>query len=97
MIANIRDREPDVTGIVGKLLRGAVDAGLLYATDVRATRGQLRALALPPRLQPEIAYEAAVVRGAAHPVQARAFISGLLNGAGRAELLRDGFLPPPAR
>jgi molybdate transport system substrate-binding protein len=97
ILANIHDREPDVTGIVGKLLEGAVDAGLLYATDVRAMSGRLDAIPLPPRLQPEIAYEAAVVRGAAHPAQARAFISGLLRGAGRADLLREGFLPPPVR
>jgi molybdate transport system substrate-binding protein len=97
LLGNIHDREPDVTGIVGKLLQGAVDAGLLYATDVAATKGQLRAIPLPPRLQPEIAYEAAVVKEAAHPAQARAFISGLLRGAGRADLLRSGFLPPPGR
>jgi len=97
LVANIRDREPDVTGIVGKLLQGAVDAGLLYATDVTATKSRLRAIQLPPRLQPEIAYEAAVVKGAAHPAEARTFISGLLRGAGRAELLRDGFLAPPGR
>jgi molybdate transport system substrate-binding protein len=97
ILANIRDREPDVTGIVGKLLEGAVDAGLLYASDVTATSGRLQAIELPLSLQPEIAYEAAVVRGAAHPARARRFISGLLRGAGRAELLRAGFLSPPGR
>ncbi len=97
LLANIRDREPDVTGIVGKLLEGAVDAGLLYATDVSATAGQLRAITLPPALQPQIAYAVAVVRGASHPTLASAFISGLLNGAGRTDLLRAGFLPPPGR
>jgi molybdate transport system substrate-binding protein len=95
--ANVRDREPDVTGIVGKLLQGAVDAGLLYATDVAAAGGALRAIDLPGSLQPQIAYGAAVVRGAPHPSAARAFIAGLLRGAGRADLLRDGFLPPPGR
>jgi molybdate transport system substrate-binding protein len=95
LLANIRDREPDATGIVGKLLQGAVDAGLLYATDVTATDGQLRAIALPAALQPQIAYAAAVVRGASRAPAARAFIAGLLHGAGRADLLREGFLPPP--
>jgi molybdate transport system substrate-binding protein len=97
LLGNIRDREPDVTGIVGKLLQGAVDAGFLYATDVAAAGGKLRAISLPAALQPQISYEVAVVAGASHPAEARAFISGLLHGAGRADLLSDGFLAPPAR
>ena len=55
LASNIRDREPDVTGIVGKLSEGAVDAGFLYATDVRAAGGRLRAIDLPASLQPDVA------------------------------------------
>jgi molybdate transport system substrate-binding protein len=95
LLANVRDREPDVTGIVGKLTQGAVDAGLLYATDVKATAGQLRAIALPAALQPQVEYAAAVVKGGAHLEQSRAFVVGLLGGAGRADLLGAGFLAPP--
>lgn len=91
----IRDREPSVTGIVGKLSFGAVGAGFLYATDVAASGGALRAIALPAQLQPSIAYAAAVVRGSPHPSQARAFVAGLLRGAGQADLRASGFLPPP--
>lgn len=96
VLANVRDREPDVTGIVGKLTQGAVDAGFLYITDVTATDGQLRAIALPAGLQPQVAYGVAVLKGTAHPQQARAFVEGLLQGQGRADLLAAGFLPPPA-
>jgi len=94
--ANVRDREPDVTGIVGKLTQGAVDAGFLYITDVTATDGQLKAIPLPAGLQPQVAYGAAVVKGTAHPQQAQAFVKGLLEGDGRADLLAAGFLPPPS-
>jgi molybdate transport system substrate-binding protein len=94
LLRNVRDREPDVTGILGKLLQGAVDAGFLYATDVAAAGGKLRAISLPAEMQPQISYGAAVVKGAAHPAEARAFISGLLHGDGRADLSRDGFLAP---
>jgi molybdate transport system substrate-binding protein len=93
--ADIRDREPDVAGIVGKLVEGAADAGFVYATDVRATGGRLRAILLPPALQPRVAYAIAVVRGTSHAPDARSFIAGLLSGAGRTDLQRDGFLPPP--
>jgi molybdate transport system substrate-binding protein len=95
LLANVRDREPDVTGIVGKLTEGAADAGFLYVTDVAATHGQLKAIALPASLQPRVAYGAAVVSGSPHEAQARAFVNGLLSGAGRAALRAAGFLPPP--
>jgi len=97
LLANIRDREPDVTGIVGKLTEGAVDAGFVYATDVLATRGAVRAIELPPTLQPRVGYAVAVVRGSAHLSQALAFVAGLLRGPGRADLAASGFLPPARR
>jgi molybdate transport system substrate-binding protein len=95
VLANVRDREPDVTGIVGKLTEGAADAGFLYVTDVAATHGELKAIALPASLQPRVAYGAAVVNGSGHDAQARAFVIGLLSGPGRAALRAAGFLPPP--
>lgn len=92
ILANVRSEEPDVAGIVGKLTQGAVDAGFVYATDVRATQGALRAIPLPNRLQPTVRYAAAVVRGSAHLKQARAFVNGLRSGAGQAALRGAGFL-----
>jgi molybdate transport system substrate-binding protein len=93
--ANVRDREPDVTGIVGKLTEGAADAGFLYATDVKAAGGKLKEIDLPASLQPKVAYGIAVVKGTSHSSQAQQFIDGLLSGQGRSDLLADGFLPPP--
>jgi molybdate transport system substrate-binding protein len=97
ILANVRSGEPDVTGIVGKLTQGAVDAGFTYITDVKATRGALKAITLPASLQPVVAYGVAIVKGSPHSAQAQQFISGLLNGAGRADLTNAGFLPPPAK
>jgi molybdate transport system substrate-binding protein len=95
ILARVRSREPSVDGIVAKLATGAVDAGFLYATDVRAARGRLRAIELSSAAQPTVVYEAAVVRGARHAARGRKFIAGLLTGAGRSALLRAGFDPPP--
>jgi molybdate transport system substrate-binding protein len=97
ILKNVRSDEPDVSGIVGKLTEGAVDAGFTYITDVKATHGALRAIALPASLQPVVAYGIAVVNGSAHPEQARAFINGLLSGAGRSDLMSAGFLPAPSQ
>jgi molybdate transport system substrate-binding protein len=94
VLANVKDHEADVTAIVGKLTQGAADAGFLYITDVKATDGKLNAIDLPASLEPRVAYGVAVVKGAPHPSQAQQFVAGLLSGAGRSDLLADGFLPP---
>ena len=95
ILGNVRSEEPDVNGIVGKLTEGAVDAGFTYITDVQATHGKLKAIALPASLQPVVAYGIAVVKGTGHPVQAEQFIAGLIHGEGSAALLAAGFLAPP--
>jgi molybdate transport system substrate-binding protein len=95
VLANVKDRAPDVTDIVGKLTQGAADAGFLYVTDVKAAGGKLKAIDLPKSLQPRVAYGVAVLKAAAHPSQARQFIAGLLTGTGRNDLLADGFLRSP--
>jgi molybdate transport system substrate-binding protein len=94
VLANVKDREADVTAIVGKLTQGAAQAGFLYITDVKAAGGKLKAVNLPSSLQPRVSYGVAVVKGTAHRSQARQFVSGLLSGMGRGYLLADGFLPP---
>jgi molybdate transport system substrate-binding protein len=97
IVGNVRSEEPDVGGITGKLTQGAVDAGFLYASDVRATDDKLKAIELPDALQPTVAYGVAVVKGAKHPKAARAFIAGLLDGTGARALEDAGFLPPPTQ
>ena len=95
ILANVRSEEPEVSGIVGKLTQGAVDAGFVYTTDVTAAGDALRAITLPPDLEPEVAYGAAVVVGAENPDGAQDFIDGLLDGDGAEALKEAGFLPPP--
>lgn len=95
ILANVKTEEPDVAGIIGKLTQGAANAGFVYATDVIASRGKLRAVRLPPRLRPVVQYDAAVVKGAKNLAAARRFLAGLRTGAGRQALRRAGFAPPP--
>ena len=96
ILANVRSNETDVAGIVGKLTQGAVDAGFVYTTDVDAANGTLKAIDLPARLQPSVAYAAAVVEGAEHPTQAHGFVDGLLSSEGWRALHEAGFEPPPS-
>jgi molybdate transport system substrate-binding protein len=97
ILKNVRSEEPDVSGIVGKLTQGAVDAGFVYASDVKGAGGKLKAIELPDSLQPTVAYGAAVVKGAKNGDAAKSFIDGLVDGDGRKALDAAGFMPPPAQ
>jgi molybdate transport system substrate-binding protein len=97
ILANVRSTEPDVGGIAAKLAQGSVDAGFLYVTDVAAAGGRLRAIELPARLRPDVAYGVAIVKGAEHRPAARAFVAGLIEGEGARALGAAGFRPPRAR
>jgi molybdate transport system substrate-binding protein len=83
---NVRTEEPDVAGVVGKIAQGAVDAGFVYATDVRASGGRLREIALPGA--PTVRYAAAVVKKSQ---RAQKFVAGL---RGAPALRAAGFTAP---
>jgi molybdate transport system substrate-binding protein len=95
ILDNIRSNEPDVAGVVGKVSQGAVDAGFVYVTDVRAAGGRLQAVAIPRDLRPTVGYGAAVVNGTEHQDAASDFVNGLISGAGADALRTAGFGPPP--
>jgi molybdate transport system substrate-binding protein len=80
--------EPDVSSIVARVRAGAVDAGIVYATDVKAA-DELRAIELP--VPTRVEYAAAVVKDTDHPDEARSFIEQLL---GASALRKAGFGTP---
>jgi molybdate transport system substrate-binding protein len=92
ILANVRSEEPDVKGVVGKLARGAAEAGFVYRTDLV---DGLEAITLPTHLQPRVAYGAGVVQGAAQPELARRYLDGLTRGACAEALREAGFGAPP--
>jgi molybdate transport system substrate-binding protein len=94
ILARVRSQEPDVAGIVGKLTQGAVDAGFVYRSDVEGAGGRLTAIELPDDLKPTVEYGVAIVKGGANPSAAKAFVAGLLDGAGAKALLANGFGAP---
>jgi molybdate transport system substrate-binding protein len=95
ILANVRSNEPDVKGIVGKLIQGAADAGFVYITDVKAASGELKAIKLPSDLEPNATYGAGVVKKAEQPKLANTFVDGLTNGPCADALKKAGFGPAP--
>lgn len=94
ILANVRSEEPEVSSVLAKVTSGGADAGLVYVTDAKTTAGQVRTVPIPPRLQPDVAYAAAVLTTSAEPALAHRYLAGLLHGRGAADLRRAGFLPP---
>lgn len=70
--------------------RGEVDAGFVYATDVRVEPGKVRIVATVPTTEP-IVYPIAVVRASREAVAARDFIAFIRSTEGREILARFGF------
>jgi molybdate transport system substrate-binding protein len=95
ILANVRSEEPDVKGIVGKLIQGAADAGFTYVTDVNAANGELKAVDLPTAVEPQVTYAAGVVTGAKQPEAAKQFVDGLASGTCADALQKAGFGPAP--
>ena len=63
---NIRSNEPDVSSVAAKVTEGAVDAGFVYISDVKASGGKLEAVKIPANLEPNVTYGIAIVKGTKH-------------------------------
>jgi molybdate transport system substrate-binding protein len=86
--------EPDVKSTLGKVTTGNADAGLVYATDVRAAGDDVQGIEFPEAAQAVNDYPIAVIAEAPAADLARAF-QGLVTGAeGRAVLGSAGFGSP---
>ena len=84
-----------MTGIVGKLTQGAVDAGFVYATDVDRHEGHAAAIELPANLQPDVDLRGRR-RRRARSTPTRHGSSSTGSRRRRADALEGaGFGPPP--
>jgi molybdate transport system substrate-binding protein len=93
-LGNVVSDERDVKGVVGKVVLGEADAGLVYVTDVKPVAGKVRAIAVPARGQPTVRYELALVKASRHLAAAHAFVVRVLGEVGRGHLAAAGFLLP---
>lgn len=82
----------DVRQVLDYVMRGEVDAGIVYATDVMIARGKARQVAeAPAGSYGPIRYPIAVVKGCAHPQAAGQFIKLVLSQEGENILKSYGF------
>ena len=79
--------EPNVRALLSKLASGELDAGLVYTTDVLASRGEVVGVLIPNAPRTEYLIAAATTTG-------RAFADFVLADAARAILNESGFETP---
>jgi molybdate transport system substrate-binding protein len=87
-------RELDVKAVLSKVALGEADAGIVYATDVRAAQDKVEGVGLPAAHNVTARYPIAIIREAAAPDTARLFMDFVLSDPGRTILGELGFLNP---
>ena len=82
----------DVRQVLDYVARGEVEAGLVYASDVRAVDSRVRIVARAPADSHDpILYPIAVVRASKQQEAARTFIDGVMSDEGQHSLEKYGF------
>jgi molybdate transport system substrate-binding protein len=86
--------EENVRGIVGKVVAGEADAGVVYATDVTAAGDDADGVPIPDEINVVAEYPIAALADAPNPDGAAAFVEFVLSDRGQAILAEFGFGPP---
>jgi molybdate transport system substrate-binding protein len=86
--------EQNVKGVVTKVTAGEADAGIVYATDVRAAGAKAAGVDIPDGQNVVATYPVAATRSSTHADLDTAFIAFLTGEEARAILASFGFGPP---
>lgn len=86
--------EPSVTDVLGKVVSGEADAGLVYVTDVEAAGDAVWSIPLPDSARVVNTYPIATVAGTDQPELAEDFVA-LVRGPEGRQVLADAAFGPP--
>jgi molybdate transport system substrate-binding protein len=87
--------EQSVTDVLGKVLTGEADAGLVYRTDVKGAGDTVEGIEFPESSAAVNVYPIAVLRGSRNPALASAFVDAVTGPQGQAVLAAAGFEKAP--
>lgn len=91
-----RSLEADVKAVLNKVALGEADAGIVYATDVKAAANKVDGVEIPDSQNVVATYPIAVVKKSPDAESARAFVNFVLSDKGRDILAHFGFTAPAA-
>ncbi|MET0820743.1 MAG: molybdate ABC transporter substrate-binding protein [Aeromicrobium sp.] len=86
--------EQSVTDVLGKVISGEADAGLVYVTDVEAAGDKVNGVTFPESSGVVNTYPIAALTGSKHLDVAKAFAAFVAGDQGRAVLAAAGFGAP---
>jgi molybdate transport system substrate-binding protein len=86
--------ESQVTDVLGKVLTGQADAGVVYATDAQGAGDTVTAVAFPEAAEAVNTYPIGILSQATDPELARKFVDLVTGEAGQKILAAAGFGPP---
>ena len=87
-------QEDNVRAVVTKVSLGEADAGVVYATDVKAGGDRVQGVPIPDDQNVVATYPIVQLKGAANPKAAQAFIALVTAPEGQKTLAGFGFLGP---
>jgi molybdate transport system substrate-binding protein len=86
--------EPDVKSVLSKVSSGNADAGLVYVTDVNASKGQVQGVSFPESAAAKTNYPIAVVKNAPQAELAQQWVQLVEGQDGASVLGAQGFGRP---
>lgn len=87
--------EQNVTDVLGKVLAGEADAGLVYVTDVKGAGGRVEGVEFPEASVAVNTCPIAALKDSRNPVLAAAFVEAVTGPAGQSALAAAGFAKAP--
>jgi molybdate transport system substrate-binding protein len=87
-------REQAVVDVLGKVRSGEADAGIVYVTDVRGSKGAVEGIGFPEATKVVNVYPIARLADSKHPKLADEFVASVRRGVGHTVLVAAGFGTP---
>jgi len=94
VVPAVDTNEANVRALLTKIELGEIDAGIVYATDVLASRGTVNGIPIPGEPDLRTRYPLVVLTDAPHPQAAAAFVAFVLSERGQSILSGYGFSAP---
>lgn len=86
--------EQSVTDVLGKIISGEADAGLVYVTDVMSAGDKVNGVTFPESAEVVNTYPITALAGSDHMDVAKAFVAFVAGPEGQAILAAAGFAKP---
>lgn len=94
MTVKPKSLEDKVKGVVTKVTTGEADAGIVFATDVRAAGTKAAGVEIPANINAISNYPMVLTKQATNVEAAKAFLAFVAGSPGQAILAKYGFLAP---